>query len=75
MPVREQEVAVHLHLVIYLLIPALLPTCSYPDATGSTVITNYNDGNYTKISISGSSQASITGFNVTFAIYRLHAQR
>ena len=42
-----------------------LQSCS--DAAGSTVVTNYNDGNYTKISISGSSQASITGFNVTFA--------
>lgn len=39
-----------------------LQSCS--DAAGSSLVTNYNDGDYTKISISGSAQANITGFTV-----------
>ena len=42
-----------------------IQSCS--DAAGSNTVTNYNDGNYSKISISGSSQSNITGFKVTLA--------
>ena len=42
-----------------------LQSCENPD--GTSPVTNYSDGNYTKISISGSSQAGITGFKITFA--------
>lgn len=41
-----------------------LQSCS--DSAGSSVVTNYNDGNYTKISISGTT-ANLTGFTVTLS--------
>jgi hypothetical protein len=40
-----------------------IQSCS--DAAGSNTVTNYNDGNYSKITISGSAQSNITGFKVT----------
>jgi len=42
-----------------------LESCS--DAAGSNTVVNYNDGNYTKISISGSAQSNLTGFNITIS--------
>ena len=40
-----------------------IQSCS--DAAGSNTVTNYNDGNYSKITITGSAQSNITGFKVT----------
>jgi len=40
-----------------------LDSCS--DAAGSSVVTNYNDGNYTKISLSGTAPG--TGFTITIS--------
>ena len=42
-----------------------IQSCS--DAAGSNTVTNYNDGNYSKITITGSAQSNITGFKVTLA--------
>ena len=42
-----------------------IQSCS--DAAGSNIVTNYNDGDYSKISITGSSQSNITGFKVSLA--------
>ena len=42
-----------------------IQSCS--DAAGSNTVTNYNDGDYSKISITGSSQSNITGFKVSLA--------
>ena len=48
-----------------------IPSCS--DAAEKTV-TNYNDGDYSKISITGSSQSNITGFKVSLADLQGYAQ-
>jgi hypothetical protein len=42
-----------------------IQSCS--DAAGSNTVTNYNEGDYSKITITGSSQSNITGFRVTLA--------
>lgn len=42
-----------------------LQSCT--DASGGTTVTNYNDGNFTKVSISGSSQSDLTGFKLSFS--------
>ena len=42
-----------------------IQSCS--DAAGSNTVTNYNDGNYSKITITGSSQSNITGFRVVLS--------
>ena len=39
---------------------------SSTNAAGTSLVTNYNDGNYTKISISGTT-ANLTGFTVTLS--------
>jgi hypothetical protein len=41
-----------------------LESCS--DTAGSTTVTNYNDGNYTKISINGTT-SNLTGFTITLS--------
>jgi hypothetical protein len=41
-----------------------LQSCS--DTAGSSIVTNYNDGNYTKISIDGTTE-NLTGFTITLS--------
>lgn len=41
-----------------------LQSCS--DAAGSSIVTNYNDGNYTKIDINGTT-SNLTGFTITLS--------